>query len=494
MELGVAMLVLLAFCITCLLLFRKGKEEGTKGHLPPGPCPLPIVGNLFQLNPKNPVKSLMALRERYGPVYTIYLGPKPFVVLCGYQAVKEALVDQGEDFSGRGDFPVVTQLTRGDGIVFSHGEKWKALRHFAVQTLRGFGMGRRSLEERVHEEARCVVEELAKTKAEPIDPTSLIGRAISNIICSIIFGDRFDYEDKKFLMLVGLMNNNFHYLSSIWVQLYNTFSRVMYYLPGPHNRLGENFKKLRLFLLEMVKTHRETLDPNSPRDFIDCFLLKMQQEKENPLSYFHTNTLVMTTHNLFFTGTETSSTTLLYAILILMKYPDVQAKVYEEIIRVVGPHRSPSTEDRAQLPYTEALIHEIQRFADVVPMGAPRAVTRDTHFRGYLLPKGTDIMPLLSSVHRDVTQFKDPEVFDPTNFLDKEGSFRRNSAFMPFGTGKRVCLGEALARTEIFLFLTTLVQRFAFQPVVPPEEIDLSPMAVSLVSVPHPFKFRAIPR
>ncbi|XP_054855151.1 cytochrome P450 2F3-like isoform X2 [Eublepharis macularius] len=387
MEFSAVTVALLAICLSCLLLFRKGKGQGTGGRLPPGPRPLPIVGNLFQLDPKNMVKSLLALRERYGSVYTVYLGSQPFVVLCGYQAVKEALVDRGEDFGGRGDFPALFRFTQGDGIVFANGEKWKVLRRFALQTLRHLGMGRRSLEERIQAEAQCVVEELAKTKVEPIDATSLISRAVSNTICSIIFGDRFDYEDQKFLALVGLMIDNFHLLSSCWGQMYNVFPRFMSYLPAPQKRYFKNLEKLRLFILDMVKVHQETLDPSFPRDFMDCFLLEMQQEKEDPLTYFHVNSLVMTTHNLFFAGTETTSTALRYGILILLKYPEMQAKVYKEILRVVGPHRSPSLEDRVHLPYTDAVIHEILRFADVVPMGLPHAVTRDAHFHGYVIPK-----------------------------------------------------------------------------------------------------------
>ncbi|XP_077192790.1 cytochrome P450 2F2-like [Paroedura picta] len=493
MEWSVVTTALLAICISCLL-FRKWKEWGIKGRLPPGPRPLPIVGNLFQLDPKNMPKSLMALRERYGSIYTIYLGSQPFVVLCGYQVVKEALVDHGEEFCGRVDYPALTDFTKGDGIFFSNGSKWKVLRRFTAQTLREFGMGRRSIEERIQEEARCMVEELAKTKATPIDPTFLIGCAVTNIICSIIFGDRFDYQDRKLLSLVGLLNDEFRHLSSSWIQVYNMFPGIMSYLPGRHNRLFKNYEEMNLFILQTAKMHQETLDPDFPRNFIDCFLLKMQQEKQDPFTYFHMNTLLMTAHNLFVAGAESSSTTLRYGILILMKYPELQAKVYEEINRVVGPHRSPLFEDRVQMPYTDALIHEIQRFSDIVPMGVPRAVTTDTHYCGYTIPKGTGVIPLLTSVHRDVTKFKDPEVFDPTNFLDKKGSFHRNEAFMPFGVGKRVCLGEPLARMEIFLFFTTLVQHFTLQPVVPPEEIDLSPISTGSVAIPHPFKFRAIPR
>ncbi|XP_067412726.1 cytochrome P450 2F3-like isoform X2 [Emydura macquarii macquarii] len=389
MDIGAAMLILLVTCVSCLLLFLNGKDQKNKGRLPPGPRPLPILGNLLQLDTKDIVQSLHTLSERYGPVFTIHLGLRPCVVLCGYQAVKEALVDQVEEFSARGDVPMIFRFTQGNGISLTNGEKWTVLRRFAVQTLRKFGMGKRSLEERIQEEARCLVQELAQTQAAPFDPTFLISRATSNVICSIIFGNRFDYEDRNFLTFVGLINQIFHLLSSPWGQMYNLFPGPMSYLPGPHNRILETFEQLGLFVSEKVKMHQESFDPNCPRDFIDCFLLRMEQENQDPLSYFHMETLVMTTHNLLLGGTETVSTTLRSGFLILMKYPEIQAKVQAEIDRVIGRHRSPSVEDRAHMPYTDAVIHEVQRFSDVLPAALPHAVTRDTQFRGFLLPEGS---------------------------------------------------------------------------------------------------------
>ncbi|XP_068106855.1 cytochrome P450 2G1-like isoform X2 [Hyperolius riggenbachi] len=467
-----------------------------KGKLPSGPRAIPALGNLHQLNTKNMVKSLEELKDKYGPVYTIYLGPKPHVVLYGYKAVKEALVEQADNFSGRGDFPSLLPLMLFIqlGIAFSNGEKWKILRRFALSTLRNFGMGKRSLEERIQEEARCLLEEFKKTKQTLFDPTFFLSRAVSNVICSVVFGKRFEYEDKKFLTLLQLINDNFQIISSGWGTFYNIFPGLMNYLPGHHHRMFTNLEKMRAFVEENLRKHEKTFQPDCPRDLMDCFLIKMQKEKDNPQSYFNLETLVMTTLNLFFGGTETVSTTLRYGILILMKYPHVTEKVHEEIDKVIGRNRCPTVEDRSKMPYTDAVIHEIQRFTSIIPLSLPHCVIRDTHFRGYFLPKGTEVIPVLSSVHTDPEKFKNPHTFNPENFLDENNRFRFNDAFMPFSTGKRICLGEGLARMELFIFFTTLLQNLKFKPTIHPDVIDLTPSISGAGRVPPVYNLTVVPR
>ncbi|XP_056393972.1 cytochrome P450 2F2-like [Hyla sarda] len=482
-------IALLVLCFSFLIILQR-----RKGKLPPGPKALPFLGNLHQLDTKYLVKSLQELSNKYGPVFTIYLGPQPNVVLFGYKAVKEALVEQADNFSGRGDFPAVYRFTQGNGIAFSNGEKWKVLRRFALVTLRNFGMGKRSVEERIQEEAQFMLEEFRNTKQKPFDPTFFLSRAVSNVICSIVFGDRFQYEDKRFLSLLQFINDNFQVISSGWGKLYNIFPGIMNHLPGPHNRIFKNFENIKSFLLEIVKDHENTLQPECPRDFIDCFLIKMQKEKGNPMSSFNTETLVMTTHNLFFGGTETVSTTLRYGILILMKYPEITEKVHQEIDKVIGRNRCPAVEDRSKMPYTDAVIHEIQRFTSVIPLSLPHCVIQDTQFRGYHLPKGTNVIPVLTSVHNDPEKFKEPEVFNPDNFLDENNRFKNNDAFMPFSTGKRICLGEGLARMELFIFFTTFLQNLNFKPTVHPDEIDLTPSVSGVGNIPATYQLIAVPR
>ncbi|XP_029426892.1 cytochrome P450 2F2-like isoform X2 [Rhinatrema bivittatum] len=493
MDFGIVVGTLLAFCLTYVIL-KSGKMWRRARSLPPGPTPLPFIGNLHQVNPRDVTKSLMKLHKKYGSVYTVHLGQEPHVMLCGYQAVKEALIDNSEIFSGRGFYPVFYNFTKGDDIAFSNGEKWKALRGFAIQILREFGMGKKSIEERIQEEAQYLIEEFRKTNMSPFNLINPMGRAVSNVICSIVFGNRFDYKDKNFTLLVSCIQNNFRIMSNIWGVLYNFYSDLMDYLPGPHKEIFTNFEKLRDFIEEKVKKNQESLDPNNPRDYVDCFLIKMEKEKNNIKNLFNMNTLVMSTLLLFFAGTESVGLTLRYGFLILMKYPAIAAKVQEEIDHVIGCHQMPSYEDRIRMPYTTAVLHEIQRYADVIPLSVPHELTADINFRGYNLRKGTQVTPLLTSVHRDPTQYQDPDKFDPTNFLDANGRFKKREALMPFSAGKRICFGESLAMTELFIYFTTILQNFSFKSLIPSEEIDLTPLGVGLGNIHMPYEICMIPR
>nr|XP_051679057.1 cytochrome P450 2C2 isoform X1 [Oryctolagus cuniculus] len=484
------LVVVLGLCLSCLLLLSLWKQSHGGGKLPPGPTPFPILGNVLQLDFKDLSKSLTNLSKVYGPVFTVYLGMKPTVVVHGYEAVKEALVDLGHELSGRSRFLVTAKLNKGFGVIFSNGKRWTETRRFSLMTLRNFGMGKRSIEERVQEEAHCLVEELRKTNASPCDPTFILGCAPCNVICSVIFHNRFDYKDEEFLKLMESLNENVRILSSPWLQVYNNFPALLDYFPGIHKTLLKNADYIKNFIMEKVKEHQKLLDVNNPRDFIDCFLIKMEQE--NNLE-FTLESLVIAVSDLFGAGTETTSTTLRYSLLLLLKHPEVAARVQEEIERVIGRHRSPCMQDRSRMPYTDAVIHEIQRFIDLLPTNLPHAVTRDVKFRNYFIPKGTDIITSLTSVLHDEKAFPNPKVFDPGHFLDESGNFKKSDYFMPFSAGKRMCVGEGLARMELFLFLTSILQNFKLQSLVEPKDLDITAVVNGFVSVPPSYQLCFIP-
>ncbi|KAM5242827.1 cytochrome P450 2E1 [Hipposideros larvatus] len=488
LSITVALLVWAA----CLLVISFWKQVYSSWRLPPGPFPLPIIGNVFQIDFNNIPKSLFKLAEQYGPVFTVYLGPYRVVVLHGYQAVKEVLL-QHKDFNGRAELAAV-HLHKDKGIIFNDGPTWKDVRRFSLTKLRDYGMGKEGNERRIQTEVPFLLQALRETQGRPFDPTFLISGAPCNIIASILFGRRFGYGDESGLRLRRMVHENFYLLGTRWLQIYNVFSTYLYYLPGTHRKVMKNVSEIKNDILERVKEHHKSLDPNCPRDFIDCLLIEMEKEKHSAEPVYTLDNIAVTVADLLFAGTETTSTTLRYGLLILMKYPDIEEKLHEEIDRVIGPSRIPAIKDRLEMPYMDAVVHEIMRFINLVPSNLYHKATRDTVFRGYVIPKGTIVIPTLDSLLYDKQEFPDPEQFKPEHFLNENGKFKYSDHFKAFSAGKRVCVGEGLARMEVFLFLTAILQHFRLKPLVDRKDIDLSPIVNGFASVPHPYKLCVLPR
>ncbi|XP_016381651.1 cytochrome P450 2G1-like, partial [Sinocyclocheilus rhinocerous] len=378
-------LVLVLVLAVLMLVWWKRNASGLS--LPPGPLALPLIGNLPIMDKRAPFKSFMQWSKTYGPVMTVYLGPQRMVVLVGYGTVKEALVDQAEHFTGRAPIPFLIKVLRGYGLAISNGDRWRQLRRFTLTTLRDFGMGRKRMEQWIQEESRHLLESFEETKSTPVDPAFFLSRAVSNVICSLVFGQRFDYEDKNFLHLLQIISRLVRFISSPQGQLYNVFPKLMQLLPGRHHAMFKEIEVIKAFVLKKIKEHEQNLDFGDQKDFIDCFLIKLKQEKHNPDTEFHKDNMLGTVLNLFIAGTETTSTTLRYALMLLIKHPHIQEQMQREIDQVIGQNRIPTMDDRKSLPFTDAVIHEVQRYLDIVPLNVPHYATRDISFRGYIIPK-----------------------------------------------------------------------------------------------------------
>uniref|UniRef100_A0A8C9XPN4 Uncharacterized protein n=1 Tax=Sander lucioperca TaxID=283035 RepID=A0A8C9XPN4_SANLU len=443
-----ALLVLLLVYLVSSSSFSSQKE----GKEPPGPRPLPVLGNLLQLDLKRPYHTLLKLSKKYGSVFTVYLGPKKVVVLTGYKTVKEALVNHAEEFGERDPLPIMHEYEKGHGILWSNGDSWKEMRRFALTNLRDFGMGRKASEDKIIEECNNLIGVLKKFK----------GR--SKYLITVFFQIRFEYDDPEFTSLVDSISARLQLLGSPSIQVFYHFCET------------SNFS----ILFSRLK---ETLNPQMCRGFVDAFLVRKQKLEKSGItnSHFHDENLMITVQNLFSAGTETSATTLRWGLLLMAKY------VQEEVSREIGS-RQVQVEDRKNLHFTNAVIHETQRLANIAPMSLPHRTTQDVTFQGYVIKKGTAVAPLLISVLYDESEWERPHSFYPAHFLDKDGKFVKREAFMPFSAGHRACPGESLARMELFIFFTTLLQHFRFTP--PPgvseDELDLTPhLRLTLDPLPH---------
>ncbi|XP_012877754.1 PREDICTED: cytochrome P450 2J2 [Dipodomys ordii] len=461
-------------------------------NYPPGPRRLPFVGNMFQVDIEQSHVQVQKFVKKYGNILSLDFGNLNSVLITGMPLIKEIFIHSDQNFINRYVTAVRERVFGENGLIMSNGQIWKEQRRFTLTTLRNFGLGKKSLEQRIQEEAQHLVEDIEKEKGQPFNPQFKINNAVSNIICSIVFGERFEYHDGQFQMMLKLLDEIVYLEASIMGLFYDMLPSIMKFIPGQHQKIFSNWEKLKLFISHEVEKHKRDLNPDEPRDFIDAYLNEMAKHPDKNTTSFHEENLICCTLDLFLAGTETTSTTLRWGLLYMALNPEIQEKVQTEIDRVVSRGKQPGLADRESLPYTYAVIHEIQRMGNIIPLNVPRKVTTDTTLSGYHLPKGTMILTNLTALHKDPKEWATPDTFNPEHFLEN-GQFKKKESFLPFGIGKRVCLGEQLARSELFIFFTSLVQKFTFRP--PKNEklslkfrpgLTLSPVNHRICAIPRP--------
>ncbi|XP_072036409.1 cytochrome P450 2J3-like [Amphiura filiformis] len=419
------------------------------------------------------------------------------VLVSGYKGVNEVFTSHKFDQRpsvGHMNNPI--DILNGAGVVLSTGESWKEHRRFSLKILRSFGVGKRRFEDQIAKESEYLMKEISSIQGNHFDPTHLLSNAVSYIICSVVFGKRFEYDDPEFRQLLHsfdeVVNNPvFNFCFATAPRLVTYLTMIPFFPKGAMQSLLSKRRKVQ----GIVNKHRETFDRENMKNYINAYLNNMHVKKDQGThTHFSDVELVAVVDDLFAAGTETTSTTLRWALLYMLKYPDVQKRVHDEIDSVVGRDRLPKLSDKPDLPYTVAVIEEIQRFASIIFQAFPRYANEDVFdFQGFTIPKGFYVQASLYSVSRDTAIWQDSDDFKPERFLNEKGQVIKIPENMVFGAGKRMCLGEQLARMELFIFYTHLMHRYSFKKPVGIEGVDIKPKPGALFA-PFPYNICATNR
>lgn len=491
--------ILLVF-IGALILTRTLQSWLESRSLPPGPWGVPVFGSLLKI--KGDLHLFYRdLTHKYGSLISTRLGSQLIVVLSDYKMIRDAF--RKEEFTGRPNTEF-TNILEGYGVINTAGKLWKDQRRFLHDGLRHFGMSylgsrKAQMEKRIVSEVDDFLNVLKSSNGQPLDLNPVLAVSISNVICDVLMSVKFSHNDSRFIRFMELIEEGFRLFGSLE---YVLFIPILRYWPG-HNstrqKIAKNREEMARFFQETIDEHRRTFDPSHLRDLLDTYLYEIQKANEDGGSQHlfegknHDRQMQQIMGDLFSAGMETIKSSLQWAVLFLLHNPEHMKAVQEELDQVVGRNRLPKLEDLAYLPVTESTILEVLRISSIVPMGTTHAPIRDIKLNGFHLPRHAQVVPLLHAVHMDPTLWKEPEKFDPSRFINGEGKVHKPEYFLPFGVGRRMCLGEVLARMEIFLFLASLLH--SFNVCVPEGETLPSLKGIAGVTIcPSPFKISLKPR
>ncbi|XP_043213105.1 cytochrome P450 2C15-like [Amphibalanus amphitrite] len=449
-----------AVTVLVVLVALVWHRKTTNKNLPPGPGGLPVIGQLTKAVDPRKELHFLAWKKQYGPIFHITSMSEHLIVLSEPDLIREAF--SKAEAADRISNVIMALFYADKGLIFSSGELWKQSRRFSLHHLRNFGMGGAKLESVIQDHVQDLLDKVvAPSEGKPLNIDRSLRIAISNVIWGMVSSQKFAVTDTRALDVLRPFDEISGFVGRFVVL---AMFPILLRLPHWLNGLSKVYKifngPIDTLLQPALDEHERTVDLNGePRDYIDCML---QERSRNP-QLFTNRHMIRSILDLFLAGHDTTAVTIEWAFIYLCQHPEVQRKVREEITNVVGKERPPALSDRTRMPYTEAFIMETQRVANTVPTGVEHVTREEIQLGGYTIPRGAQVISLLMAVHMDEKHFPEPEVFRPERFLDDQGRVKPNRALMPFSVGKRSCLGEALARAELFLFVTALLQRYSLR-------------------------------
>lgn len=389
------------------------------------------------------------------------------------------------------------------GIINSAGALWREQRAFLHRVFRDFvprhgRPGSVALEQKMQVHIGEFLSSLGPFEGSSLHVRRSLARAVSNILGSFLMSVTYSSRDSKFEQLLALFEEGFRLLT---LAVPVNFIPALRYVPGSnwaYRRIKRNRHQTADYFRRIADAHRSSYVDGTIRDIVDAYLAQLRRDKARGIqredTYFSEEQLVQVLMDIFSAGLETVTSTLEWSILLLVRHPHVQRRLQEELDTHLASQgdRPASMADLPALPYAQATILEVLRRANVIALGNAHATTCDVELAGFRIPADTHVISNLWAIHMDPDLWEDPEEFRPERFL-VNGRVHKPDYFMPFSVGRRMCLGNHLTQTEVFLFLSNLLQRYTLE--LPEGEQPPSMDGhVAVSHTPRPFRVKITPR
>ncbi|KAL6289242.1 hypothetical protein ACE6H2_006752 [Prunus campanulata] len=458
--------VFLASLFFLLMIFKYWKKSQAKGlsKLPPGPKQLPVIGNLHQLIGALPHHAVTDLCNKYGPVMKLQLGELFAVIISSPEPAKEVLKTSEISFAQRPEvYAVEIMAYDHSSIVFApYNEYWRQLRKISVMELLSANRVRsfRSIRE---EEVWSLVEFIASSEGHTINLSDKIYTMTNDVVSRAAFGNKCKYQH-EFTLLLGeiiLLAGGFN-IADLYPSL--TFLRSM---SGMKPALMKIQKKIDEILQDIVREHKMKREASTKgfgrlgeheEDLLDTLLNYEEANKHE----FHltTDQIKAVTMDIFSAGSETSATTMEWAMSELLKNPRVMEKAQLEVRQAFEGKNKIEEEDVQMLHYLKLVMKETFRLHPPGPL-IPREARERCEIGGYTILAKAKILINVYAIGRDPKLWADPENFQPERFQGSSIDFKGNNfELLPFGAGRRICPGISFATSNIELGLAQLLYHF----------------------------------
>ncbi|CAH8276801.1 unnamed protein product [Arabidopsis lyrata] len=452
-----------------LLFFLYQKPKTKRYKLPPGPSPLPVIGNLLQLQKLNPQRFFAGWAKKYGPILSYRIGSRTMVVISSAELAKELLKTQDVNFADRPPH-------RGHEFI-SYGRRDMALNHYTpyYREIRKMGMNHLFSPTRVatfkhvrEEEARRMMDKINKAadKSEVVDISELMLTFTNSVVCRQAFGKKYNEDGEEMKRFIKILYGTQSVLGKIFFSDFFPYCGFLDDLSGLTAYMKECFERQDTYIQEVVN---ETLDPKRVKPETESMIdLLMEIFKEQPFaSEFTVDNVKAVILDIVVAGTDTAAAAVVWGMTYLMKYPQVLKKAQAEVREYMKEKGSTfvTEDDVKNLPYFRALVKETLRIEPVIPLLIPRACIQDTKIAGYDIPAGTTVNVNAWAVSRDEKEWgPNPDEFRPERFLEKEVDFKGTDyEFIPFGSGRRMCPGMRLGAAMLEVPYANLLLNFNFK-------------------------------